>query len=138
MKKLLVPIIIVALMLTSFIISADEEVVTDPVLVISVNSNDITLADGIVINTTPKSYLNAENLDWGPAGWLFVDTNENGDNDLLEALIDLPIVVVGEPVYEEVPNTDPVEFVLVAIDAYTINGRLIREPGKAPWAKGPK
>ncbi len=61
---------------------------------------------------------------------------------MLEALIGKEITVEGEPVYEEVMGEPVTELVLVAVDAYNIQSELggifIREPGKAPWAKGPK
>lgn len=152
MRKLFIPAMSVVLMMVCAAIAyADEdETIVVTGVVAEVNSNDIILKDGLVINTSPKSYSN-------DMGWEFVDADENGDNDLLEALIGEEITVEGEPVYEEIAVVDPdtgepvldpdtgepvTELVLVAVDAYKIQSGLgdifIREPGKAPWAKGPK
>jgi len=104
-----------------------EDSITHEGIVASVDGNNIILEDGIVIYTCPK-------LHW------FVDESNNGNNDLLEALIGQEITVVGEPVYGDDGLT------LVAIYAYTIKYItdeniediiIIRGPGKPPWA-GPK
>ncbi len=95
--------------------------------VASIEGNDIILEDGVVVHTSPKSYSNDE-------GWYFKDDDNNGNNDLLEALIGLEITVVGEPIYDELTGK------LIAIDAYSIKGIISsssRDPGKPPWA-GPK
>jgi len=68
--------------------------------VADVVSNDLILEDGIVINTSPKSYSNEY-------GWGFMDADGDGNNDLLTALIGGNITVEGEPVYEEVIVMDP-------------------------------
>ena len=141
MRKLLLPTIIIALMITgTIIISADEEEPEEPFAVtgtvIEVDSNDIILEldDGstIIIDTWPKWFY-------------FVDEDENGDNDDLEALVGQQVTVVGEPKYEEVTDElGNVTEVLVGVDAYDIldaAGNIlihVRDAGKPPWKGGPK